>query len=135
MILKQKDMLHENNTFPPSQAINKTSLLQELKTKYSQIIVTTVELFPSDTWDFQHPVTSDKKLWSQSISVDKNIPENSDILYNPIHFPGPLLCQIRQDLTSCTMRYISLVPCCVRLDKFWHPVQSDTFPWSFGVSD
>ena len=90
MILKQKDMLHENNTFPPSQAINKTSLLQELKTKYSQIIVTTVELFPSDTWDFQHPVTSDKKLWSQSISVDKNIPENSDILYNPIHFPRSL---------------------------------------------
>ena len=59
----------------------------------------------------------------------------SDILYNPTHFPGPLVCQIRQVPTSCTIRHISLVPWCVRLDRFWHPVQSDTFPWSLGMSD
>ena len=62
-------------------------------------------------------------------------PEYSDILYNQTHFPGLLVCQIRQVLTSCTIRHISLVPWCVRLDRFWHPVQSDTFPWSLGVSD
>ena len=60
-------------------------------------------------------------------------PEYSDILYNQTHFPGPLVCRIRQVLTSCTIRHISLVPWCVRLDRFWHPVQSDTFPWSFGM--
>ena len=97
-------------------------------------------------------------------------PEYSDILYNPTHFPGPwcvtldrfwhpvqsntfpwsLVCRIRQVLTSCTIRHISLVlgvshqtgsdilynlthfpgPWCVTIDRFWHPVQSDTFPWS-----
>jgi hypothetical protein len=36
-------------------------------------------------------------------------PEYSDILYNPTHFPGPW---------------------CVELDRFWYPVQSNTFPWS-----
>ena len=36
-------------------------------------------------------------------------PEYSDILYNPTHLPGPW---------------------CVRLDRFWYPVQSGTFPWS-----
>ena len=32
----------------------------------------TVELVQSDTWVFRHPVTFDKHLWSQSISVNKN---------------------------------------------------------------
>jgi hypothetical protein len=59
----------------------------------------------------------------------------SDILHNPIHFPGPLVCRIRQVLTSCTIQHISLVPWCVGLDRFRHPAQSNTFPWSFGVSD
>ena len=79
-----------------------------------------------------------------------------DILYNPTHSPGPLVCQIRQVLTSCTIlthspgplvhqirqvltsctiRHIPLVPWCFGLDRFWHPIQSDTFPWSLGVSD
>jgi len=40
-------------------------------------------------------------------------PEYSDILYNPTHFPGPLICQIRQVLTSCTIWHISLVRWCV----------------------
>jgi hypothetical protein len=62
-------------------------------------------------------------------------PEYSDILYNLTQFPGPLVCQIRQVLTSCTICHNSLVPWCVRLDRFWHPVQSYTFPWSLGVSD
>jgi hypothetical protein len=48
--------------------------------------------------------------------------EYSDILYNPTHFPGPLVWQIRQVLTSCTIRHISLVPWFDRLDRFWHPV-------------
>jgi hypothetical protein len=30
-------------------------------------------------------------------------PEYSDILYNLTHFPGPLVCWIRQLLTSCTI--------------------------------
>jgi hypothetical protein len=34
---------------------------------------------------------------------------------------------IRQVLTSCTIWHISLVPWCDILDRFWHPVQSDTF--------
>jgi hypothetical protein len=42
----------------------------------------------------------------------------SDILYNPTHFRGPLVCRIRQVLTSYTIRHISLVPWCVRLDRF-----------------
>jgi hypothetical protein len=56
-----------------------------------------------------------------------------DILHNPTHFPGSLVCRIRQVLTSCTIQHISLVPWCVRLDRFWHPVQSNTFPWSLDV--
>ena len=55
-----------------------------------------MELVQSETWVFRHPVTSDKKLWSQSISVYKNQSEYSDILYNPTHFPGPFMCWIRQ---------------------------------------
>jgi hypothetical protein len=51
------------------------------------------------------------------------------INYNQTHFFGPLVCQIRQVLTSCTIWHISLVPWCVRLDRFWHHVQWDTFPW------
>jgi hypothetical protein len=33
--------------------------------------------------------------------------------------------QIRQVLTSCTIRHIFLVPWCVRLNRFWHHVQSE----------
>jgi hypothetical protein len=42
---------------------------------------------------FQHPVTSDKKLWFQSIS------EYYDILYNPTHFPGPFMSRMRPGST------------------------------------
>ena len=62
-------------------------------------------------------------------------PEYFDILYNPTHFPGPFVCQIRQVLTSFTIQHISLVPLCVGLDRFWNPLQSNTFPWSLCVSD
>jgi hypothetical protein len=48
------------------------------------------------------------------------------------HTKGRGKCEV---LTSCTIRHISLVPWNVRLDRFWHPVQSDTFPWSLGMSD
>ena len=50
----------------------------------------------SDLWVFRHPVTSDKNVWSQSISVNKIEPGYSNILYNPTHFPGPLVCRIGQ---------------------------------------
>ena len=46
-------------------------------------------------------------------------PEYSDILYNPTHFPGPLVCRIIQVLTSCTFWPISLVPWYVELDRFY----------------
>jgi hypothetical protein len=59
---------------------------------------------------FRHPVQSDTFPWPLGVS-DKT---GSDILYNPTHFPGPLVCQIRQVLTSCTIWHISLVPWCVR---------------------
>jgi hypothetical protein len=44
-------------------------------------------------------------------------PEYYDILYNLTHFPGPLVCRIRQVLISCTIRHISLVPWCVGLKR------------------
>jgi hypothetical protein len=56
----------------------------------------TLEPEQSDTWVFRHPVTSDKNVWSQISLLTKIKPEYSDILYNPTHFPGPLVCQIRQ---------------------------------------
>jgi hypothetical protein len=61
---------------------------------------------------------------------------NLDVfLIHVLHFLGILVCRIRQVLTSCTIWHISLVSWCVRLDRFWHPVQSDTFPWYRNVSD
>jgi hypothetical protein len=45
-------------------------------------------------------------------------PKYCDILYNLTHFPGPLVCWIRQVLTSCTIWHISLVLWCVGLDRF-----------------
>jgi hypothetical protein len=80
---------------------------------------------------FWHPVQSDTFPWFLSVSDYRG----SDILYNLTHFLGSLVCQIIEVLTSCTIWHISLVPWCVRLDRFWHPVQPDTFPWSLGVSD
>ena len=57
----------------------------------------TVELVQSATSVFRHPVTSDKKLFL----LTKIRPEHLDILYNPTHFPGPLVCQIREDPLYC----------------------------------
>jgi hypothetical protein len=57
------------------------------------------------------------------------------MLYNLTHFPGPLVCRIRQVLTCCTIWHISPAPWCVGLD-WWHAVQSDTFPpvpWCVGL--
>jgi hypothetical protein len=89
----------------------------------------------SDTWVFRHHVTSDNNLWLKVFLLTKIKPEYSDILYNLTHFLCLLVCQIRQVLTSCTIWHISLVSRCVRLDRFWLSVQSDTFPLSLGVSD
>ena len=33
------------------------------------------------------------------------------------------------------LKHISRVPWCIGLDRFRHPGQSDTFPWSLGVLD
>jgi hypothetical protein len=74
----------------------------------------------------------------------------SDILYNLTHSPDHWCVKSRQVLISCTIWHIPLVlgvseytgsdilynlthspgPWCVRIYRFWHPVQSDTFPWS-----
>ena len=48
-----------------------------------------MELVQSNTWVFQHPVTSDKNLRSQSISFTTIKSEYSDILLIPTHLPGP----------------------------------------------
>jgi hypothetical protein len=45
-------------------------------------------------------------------------PEYSYNLDNQTHFPGPLVFLIRQVLTTCTIRHISLVPWFFWLDKF-----------------
>ena len=45
-------------------------------------------------------------------------PQYSNIRYNLKYFPGPLVCRIRQVLTSCTIWNISLDPWCVGLDRF-----------------
>ena len=80
---------------------------------------------------FWHPVESDIFPWYLGVS-DYTV---SDILYNPTHLPGPLVLRNRQALTSCTILHMYLVPWCVGIDRFWHPIQSDTFPRYLGVSD
>jgi len=45
-------------------------------------------------------------------------PEYSYNLDNQTHFPDPLVFLIRQVLTTCTIRHISLVSWCFWLDKF-----------------
>jgi hypothetical protein len=79
---------------------------------------------------FWHPVQSDTFLWSLGVTYWTG----SDILYNLTHFSGPLVWHIRQVMTSCTIWHISLVHWCDVIDRFWHPVQSDTFLWSLGVT-
>ena len=49
-------------------------------------------LFNPITEFFQHPMTSDKKVFL----LTKIKPEYCDILYIPTHFPGLLVCRIRQ---------------------------------------
>jgi hypothetical protein len=57
---------------------------------------TTVELVQSDIWVLWHPT----KIFGPKIYLFTKIkPEYSDILYNLTHFPGPLVCRIRQVLT------------------------------------
>jgi hypothetical protein len=67
------------------------------------------------------------------------IPEFSNILRHLTTNYDPkvvLLIKIKLSIpTSCAIRHISLVPWCVGLDSFWHPVQSGTFPWSLDVLD
>jgi hypothetical protein len=62
-------------------------------------------------------------------------PEFSDILWHPTKMYDPkvfLLTNLNVSIpTSGTSRHISLVLWCVGLDRFWHPVQADTFPRSY----
>ena len=58
-------------------SLHDTGIAEKLLSWHSGIIThspkykyDTVELLQSDTWVFRHPVTSDKNLWSQSISVN-----------------------------------------------------------------
>ena len=88
------------------------------------------------TPDFSDILWHPTKMYGPKVFLLTKIKsEYFDILYNLTHFLGPMLCRIRQVLTSYTIWHISLVPCCVGLDRFWHPIQSDTFPWSLVVSD
>ena len=50
----------------------------------------------SATGAIRHPVTSNKIYGPIVFLLTKINPEYSDILYNPSHFPGPLVCRIRQ---------------------------------------
>ena len=59
-----------------------------------------------DTWVFQHPVTSDKIDGSKEFLLTKIKPEYSDILYNPTHFPGPLVCRIKTDSIVYKLIYL-----------------------------
>ena len=57
-----------------------------------------MELVQSGTWVFRRPVTSDQYLiYGPEVFLLTTIkPEYSDILYNPTHFLGTLVYQIRQ---------------------------------------
>jgi hypothetical protein len=66
----------------------------------------------------------------------------SDIMYNLTHFPGPLVCRIRQILTSCTIRHIFLVPWCVsqivhdvRICLIWHTKGPGKCVWLYMISE
>jgi hypothetical protein len=52
-----------------------------------------MELVQSDTWVFSNPT----KIYGINVFLVTEIkPEYFDILYNQTHFPGPLVCRIRQ---------------------------------------
>ena len=70
----------------------------------------TVELVQSDTRVFRHPVTSAKNFGPTIFLLTKIKSEYSDILNNMTHPPGPLVCRVRQVLTSWTIWHIPLVP-------------------------
>ena len=73
----------------------------------------------TDTWIFPTFCDIRQKIYGPKVFLLTKIkPEYSDILFKLTHFPGSLVCQIRQVLTSCTIWHISLVPWCVRLDRF-----------------
>jgi hypothetical protein len=59
-------------------------------------VVYTMELVQSDTWIFRHPMTHVKYLWPKEFLLTNIKPEYFNILYNPTHFPGLLICRIRQ---------------------------------------
>jgi hypothetical protein len=128
-------------------------MLTKIKREYSDILYNPTHFPGPLVWQirqFWHPVRSDIFRWSLGLTdwTDSDILYNpthfpgplvwqtgSDILYSLTHFPGSLVWQIRQVLTSCTILHISLVPWFNRLDRFWHPVQSYTFPWFLGLTD
>ena len=89
-------------------------------TKYSVhhsvklVLKYTVELVQSNTWVFRHPVTSKNIYGPKVFLLTKIKPKYSDILYNPTHFPGPMICQIRQVLTSCTTHFPRPLMCQIR---------------------
>jgi hypothetical protein len=129
------DRLQNSILSPMFWTIVKTTL----KTKWKPPLTTNKYIqwnLSNPTPEFSNILWHPTKIYGPTVVLLTKIkPEYSDILYNPTHFPGPLVCRIRQVLTSCTIRHISLVPWCVGLDRFWHPVQADTFPWSLDVSD
>ena len=52
-------------------------------------------------WNLCNPTPEFSDILSQKYGLKvflltKIKPEYSDILYNPTHFPGPLVCRIRQ---------------------------------------
>jgi hypothetical protein len=58
-------------------------------------------------------------------------------LSNPTYQGTREMCQIVQDVRTCLARHTKGPGKCVGLyglDSFWHPVQSDTFLWSLGMS-
>ena len=51
----------------------------------------------NSTPEFSDILWHPKKIYAPKVFLLTKIkPEYSDILYNPTHFPGPLVCQIRQ---------------------------------------
>ena len=80
----------------------KLSLNNSVEVEYYQMLVVlildyTVELVQSDTWVFPDILWHPTKIYGPKVFLLTKIkPEYSAILYNPTHFPGPLVCRIRQ---------------------------------------
>ena len=69
--IKQDDYegIYTNRSLQKVKKEEKRNLYLESCQILYLIVLCTVELVQSDTSVFRHPVTSDKNLWSQSISL------------------------------------------------------------------